>query len=221
MRHIPVCPPNPVSLFWPHPSKVSHAQAAPLTVGGLEAVHFLRQANVQSGESVLIVGAGGSIGTYALQLAIYLGARVIAVDSTEKLELLRSLGAANVLDYTQTDFTARSETYDVIVDAVGKNSLSRTVNCLNPNGRYLAVNPSFAVTLRGSRTLQDGKRVIVRKTGSRNEDVLYLTQLVQAGTLKTVIDRTYPLDQLAEAHRYVEAGHKKGNVVITVEGNAS
>jgi NADPH:quinone reductase-like Zn-dependent oxidoreductase len=205
------------------PSKMTYEEAAPLAVGGLEAVYFLRKANIQPGQKVLIYGAGGSIGTFAIQLARYFGAEVTAVDSTEKLDMLRSIGADHVIDYTKENFTKSGETYDVIFDVVGKSSFSRSVRALKPNGRYLLGNPPQLQRIRGRwLSRRSGKTVIPWASRTASEyakDAHFLTELIEAEKIKTVIDRCYPLEQTAEAHRFVETGHKKGHVVITVEQN--
>ena len=166
----------------------------------------------------MINGAGGSIGTFAVQLAKYFGAKVTAVDSTEKLDMLRSIGADQVIDYTQEDFTQSGQTYDVILDVVGKSSFSGSVRSLKQKGRYLLANPGLSHMVRGRWTsMTSSKNVIYGAAGQKSEDLVYLKELIEAGKVKTVIDRRYPLERTAEAHRYVETGHKKGNVVITVE----
>lgn len=205
------------------PSTMTYAEAATLAVGGLEAAHFLRKGNIQSGQKVLINGAGGSIGTFAIQLAKHFGAEVTGVDSTEKLDVMRSIGADRVIDYTQEDFTRSGETYDVIFDVIGKSSFSRSVKSLKPNGRYLLGNPGLSQQVRARWTLPDGKQVVswaARAASEITKDLDFLKALIEAGEIKSVIDRRYPLEQTADAHRYVEAGHKKGNVVITLEQNS-
>ncbi len=199
------------------PANMTYEEAAAVPVGGLEALHYLRKGNIQSGQKVLINGAGGSIGTFAVQLAKYFGAEVTGVDSTEKLDMLRSIGADQVIDYTQEDFTKSGETYDVIFDVVGKSSFSRSERSLKQNGRYLSANPGLSQMLRGPRTTKIGsKKLILGVAGEKAEDLFFLKELVEAGKIKSVIDSRYPLEQIVEAHRYVDKGHKKGNVVITV-----
>ena len=203
------------------PASMTYAEAACLPVGGLEAWRLLRRGNVQSGEKVLINGAGGSIGTFAVQIAKYFGAEVTGVDSTGKLDMLRSIGADHVIDYTREDFTKRGEMYDVIFDAIGKSSFSRSVSSLTANGRYLLGNPRLLHMVRGGWvSRRTGKSVIFGATGQTTEDLLSLRDLVEAGKIRSVIDRKYPLEQVVEAHRYVDLGEKKGNVVITVEQDA-
>jgi NADPH:quinone reductase-like Zn-dependent oxidoreductase len=139
------------------------------------------------------------------------------VDSAEKLDMLRSIGANHVIDYAQTDFTQNGQTYDVILDVVGKSSFSGSLNLLNPNGRFLIANPKLSQTLRGTRTVDaSGRKIIVGPANPNVEDLTYLAGLIEVGKIKVVIDKRYPLEQAAEAHRYVEAGHKKGNLILTV-----
>ena len=199
------------------PANVTYEEAAAVPVGGLEALHFLRQGHIQSGQKVLIHGAGGSIGTFAVQLAKSYGAEVTGVDSTGKLDMLRSIGADQVIDYTQADFTKSGETYDVIFDVVGKSSFSRSIRSLKTNGRYLLANAGLSQMVRGRWTsMISSKKVIVGAASEKTEDLNFLKELIEAGKIKSVIDRRYPLEQTAEAHRYIDTGHKKGNVVITV-----
>lgn len=178
------------------PVNMTCAEAAAVPIGGMAALFLLKRANIQRGQKVLIYGASGSVGTFAVQIARrHFEAEVTGVCSTSNCALVRSLGAGEVIDYTQEDFTQRGETYDVIFDAVGKLSPSRAKRSLKKNGNYLTVkSPTSEVT----------------------ENLLLLKELVEAGKIRAVIDRSYPLEQTAEAHRYVEKGHKKGNVVITL-----
>jgi NADPH:quinone reductase-like Zn-dependent oxidoreductase len=192
---------------WPHdavlagrPVNLTYEEAAAIPFGGLLALYYLRRAHVRSGQRVLIYGASGAVGTSAVQLARSFGADVTGVCSTANLELVSSLGAAHVLDYTREDFTQRGERYDVILDAVGRRksaqALRQSSQSLTPGGIALSVSD-------GSPKLQ-------------TTDLLLLKQLAEEGTLRPIIDRTYPLEQIVEAHRYVDAGHKRGNVVLTV-----
>ena len=205
------------------PSTISYEEAAALAVGGLDAVYFLRKGHIQRGHKVLITGAGGSIGTFAVQLAKYFGAEVTAVDSTGKLDMLRSIGADQVIDYTQADFTKSGETYDVIFDVVGKSSFTRSVRSLTHNGRYLLGNSRLSQRVRGQWTSRrSSKQVILwkaRTASEYTEDFKFLTELIEAGKIQSVIDRCSPSEQTAQAHRYVDTGQKNGNVVITVDQN--
>ena len=201
------------------PANLTYAEAAAVPVGGLEALHFVRKGDIQSGQKVLINGAGGSIGTMAVQLAKVRGAEVTAVDSKAKLDMLRSIGADHVIDYMQEDFTRGGQAYDVIIDVVGKSSFSRSLRSLKQNGRYLLVNPGLSHRLRARLTSTSGKQVIHGAGSQKAKDLLFLKDLIEAGKLKPVIDRRYRLEQMAEAHQYVDQGHKKGNVVITVDHN--
>ena len=199
------------------PVNMTYEEAAAVPTGGLEALHFLRKGNIQSQQKILIIGAGGSIGTFAVQLARYFGAEVTGVDSAGKLDMLRSIGAVHVIDYTQEDFTKSAETYDVIFDVMGKSSFSGSVSSLKQNGRFLLGNPGLSQMVRGRWTsIRSSKKVIIGAANQKTEDLLFLKELIEAGKIKSVIDRCYPLEQMAEAHRYVDKGHKKGNVVITV-----
>ncbi|RMD62121.1 NAD(P)-dependent alcohol dehydrogenase [Candidatus Parcubacteria bacterium] len=203
------------------PANLTFEEAAAIPVGGLNALHFLRKGNIQRGQKVLINGAAGSFGTLAVQLAKHFGAEVTGVDSTSKLDLLREIGADQVIDYTKEDFTERDETYDMILDMVCRIPLSRMMRSLKPNGRYLLTNPAgLFQMLRGLWISFTGsKKVILELAREKPEDLVFLKELVEAGMLRPVIDRCYPLEQTAEAHRYVETGQKRGNVVITLERN--
>ena len=199
------------------PVNMTYEEAAAVPTGGLEALHFLRKGNIQNGQKVLIIGAGGSIGTFAVQLARYFGAEVTGVDRPGKLDMLRSLGADHVIDYTKEDFTKSAETYDVIFDVMGKSSFSGSIRSLKQNGRYLLGNPGLSQMVRGRWTsMRSSKKVIMGAAIQKTEDLIFLKELIEAGKIKSVIDRRYPLEQIAEAHRYVDTGQKKGNVVITV-----
>ncbi len=198
------------------PANMTYEEAATVPFGGRDALHFLRKGNIQSGQKILINGAGGSIGAFAVQLAKYFGAEVTAVDSMGKLDMLRSIGADQVIDYTQEDFTKNGEIYDVIFDVVGTISFSRTEKSIKQNGTYLLANPRVPQMVGGLLTSRSGKKVVMQTAAGTTEDLVFLRELVEVGKIKSVIDRRYPLEQIAEAHRYVETGHKKGNVVITV-----
>jgi len=201
------------------PANMTYEEAATVPFGGRDALHFLRKANIQSGQKILINGAGGSIGTFAIQLAKYFGAEVTAMDSSEKLDMLYSIGADQVIDYTKEDFTERGEIYDVIFDVVGKISFSRSDKVLKQNGTYLLANPTSQI-VRGLWTrMTSNKKVIMETANGTTADLIFLRELIEAGKIKSVIDRSYTLEQIVEVHRYVETGQKKGNVVITVEHN--
>ncbi|MHA1239504.1 MAG: NAD(P)-dependent alcohol dehydrogenase [Promethearchaeota archaeon] len=199
------------------PANMTYDEAAAVPIGGDTALHYLRKGNIQSGQNILINGAGGSIGTMAVQLAKSFEAKVTAVDSTKKLDMLRSIGADKVIDYTQEDFTKNGETYDVIFDVVGKSSFSGCISSLKKNGFYLIANPKLSLIIRGIWTSKtSNKNVITGLPKQRIEDLIFLKELIEAEKLKSVIDRRYPLEQVAEAHSYVETGQKTGSVIITL-----
>jgi NADPH:quinone reductase-like Zn-dependent oxidoreductase len=206
------------------PVNMSYEEAASVPNGALTALPFLRDTGrIRSGQNVLIYGASGSVGAAAVQLAKCFGAEVTGVCSTTNLEWVKSLGADQVIDYTQEDFTENGQTYDLIFDTVGKLAFSRSKGSLTENGVYLTTVPMPGAALQVLWTsIAGGKKAKFAATGLRSaakktQDLLFLKELIEAGKIKAVIDRRYPLEQIAEAHRYVEKGHKKGNVVITVE----
>jgi NADPH2:quinone reductase len=201
------------------PANITFEEAASIPFGATTALYFLRNvAKLQRGQKVLIIGASGCTGVYAVQLARFYEAEVTGVCSTANVELVKSLGADKVIDYTQEDFTQNGETYDVIFDMVaGKASFARYKGSLKPNGLYLAGAGGLKEFAQMAWTaLTGGKKVIAGMAPDRREDLVFLKELLEAGKLKPVIDRRYPLEQTAEAHRYVDTGHKKGSVVITV-----
>lgn len=199
------------------PSNITHEEAAALPIGARTALHFLRKANIQPGQKVLVYGASGSVGTYAVQLAKYLGAEVTGVCSTANLELVKSLGADKVIDYTAEDFANNGETYDVIFEAVDKSSFSACLKALKKDGIYLNVTtPLPSIRMLWTKMMSNKKLMLGENPPESAEDLIFLKGLVEAGKLKAVIDRSYPLEQIIEAHRYVDKGHKRGNVVITV-----
>ena len=199
------------------PANLTYQQAAAVPFGGLEALHLLKQAQLKPGEKILVVGAGGTIGTNAVQLARHFGGEVTAVDRGEKLDMLRTLGAARVIDYTQEDYTQDGEHYDVIFDVIGKSPFSRCLDILNDRGRYLLAAPKISQLLRkGWISRSSSKRIITTSSTQTLADLRYLIDLLESGELKVIIDRTFPLEQAVEAHSYAESGGKKGNLVLTV-----
>ncbi len=200
------------------PANMTYEEAACVPYGGIMALSLLRKVDVKKGQNVLINGASGGIGSLAVQLAKYYGAEVTGVCSTPRLEYVKALGADKVIDYTKEDFTQSSETYDLIFDILGKSTFSRCRNSLKPNGRYLLASFKFGKILQMLGTSIIGsKKVICAMASEKQEDMVLLKELVETGEIKTIIDRTYPLEQAAEAHRYYEEGHAQGKVVITVE----
>jgi NADPH:quinone reductase-like Zn-dependent oxidoreductase len=196
---------------------MTYEEAAAVPVGGRTALYFLREANIQKGDKVLIYGASGSVGTFAVQLARHFGAEVTGVCSTTNLELVKSLGADQVIDYTKEDFTKNGETYDVIFDTVGKSSYSDSIRSLKDDGIYLHGVSAPGISMRMVWTsLTSDKKTIGGGPPREADDLVFLKELIEAGVIKPVIDKCYPLEQIVEAHRYVDTGRKKGNVVITV-----
>ena len=199
------------------PANLSYEEAAAVPYGGGEALQFLRRANVRSGQRLLVNGAGGSFGTFAVQLARILGAHVTAVDSAPKLEMLRAIGADRVIDYSQEDFTHSPETYDVIFDVVRNTPSARIVRSLTQNGCLLMANPGFLQIVRARWASRGSeKRVVLGASSGTSEDLAHLRDLVEAEKLRPVIDRRFPLEQMVEAHRYAESGQKLGNIVVIV-----
>ncbi|TRX60090.1 NAD(P)-dependent alcohol dehydrogenase [Fulvivirga sp. M361] len=206
------------------PVNMSYEEAATIPTAGINALHYLRKGNIQPGEKLLINGAAGCFGTYAIQIAKMMGAEVTGVDSTKKLKKLLSLGADHVIDYTQEDYTQNGQTYDVIFDVVGRGSVSKAMRSLKKNGRYVLSSPWVLQVVQGlwSERINNlpgrrtGKKFIFELASEKTEDLAYLKESVEAGKLKAVIDRTYSLKQTSDAHRYVETGEKIGNVVITI-----
>jgi len=201
----------------PKPTNLTYEEAAAVPTAGFEALHFLRKAEIQPGKKVMIVGAGGSIGTFAIQLARHFGAEVTGVDSTEKMDMLRSIGANHVIDYTQDDFTRNGESYDLIIDVVGRRGVPRRLKLLKSDGYYFLAYAGFSHILLSIWTsMTSSKKFKIEASSQKREDLIFLKELLESGKLKSIVDRSYPLEQIPEAHRYVESGLKKGNVVITV-----
>jgi NADPH:quinone reductase-like Zn-dependent oxidoreductase len=214
---LPERPTVMAGLMAKRPLNVTYEEAATVPFGGLEALHSLDRATIQREQKVLIVGAGGSIGTYSVQLAKHYGAEVTGVDSGGKLDMLRSIGADHVIDYTREDYTQNGQKYDVIIDTIGRSPFWGSVESLNEDGTYLNVNPKMSHRLQmGWNSGRSNKKLLSWEAGYTTENLLRLKELVEAGAIKPVIDRRYPMEQVAEAHRYVETDKKKGNVVITV-----
>jgi NADPH:quinone reductase-like Zn-dependent oxidoreductase len=199
------------------PGGLSFVEAAGITDGGLYALSPLRSANVKNGDAVLVYGASGAIGTAGVQLAKYFGAQVTAVTSTKNLELVKSLGPDHVIDYTKEDFTRNGQSYDVIFDAVGKHSFVRSRDSLKPGGRFLPTDGAGNLVRVLTTRFQD-KKVIFPSSRVTKKDLVFLKELIEAGKFRVVIDRTYALEDVVEAHRYVDTEQKVGNVILTVAG---
>ncbi|MGD9982216.1 MAG: NAD(P)-dependent alcohol dehydrogenase [Hyphomonadaceae bacterium] len=210
-----VCLPE-TGLVEKKPSNMTYDEAAAVMFGAISALHFLRAAKVGQGQNVLIYGASGSVGVFAVQLAKHFGARVTGVCSTGNLELVRSIGADAVIDYTREDFSATRPIYDVIVDTVGKSGFQRANRALKRGGAFAEVVFSGATPAWMWAALSGRARFVSGVAAARSGDQALLKRLIEAGEMRTVIDRRYPLEQIAEAHPLAESGHKKGHVVITM-----
>jgi NADPH:quinone reductase-like Zn-dependent oxidoreductase len=212
-----VCLPEDGSFTY-KPSSLTLEEAAAVPVGADTALFFLRtQGNIQSGQKVLIYGASSSVGSYAVQLGKYFGAHVTGVCSTANLDWVKDLGAGKVIDYKKTDLTLTGDTYDLIFDAVGKLSISKSMKALKEEGIFLDAVGMLRRSVQAKfATMGSKKRVLGNTATGKREDLIFLKELIKAGHLKPIIDRRYPLEEIAEAHRYVETGRKKGNVVITL-----
>ena len=199
------------------PNNLSFEQAAAVPLGGLNALHFMKAANIQKGEKILINGAGGSIGVFAVQIAKSMGAVVTSVDSAIKEKMLRRIGSDHFIDYSKEDFSENGQTYDVIFNMVANSSYSKCVNSLNPKGRFLMGNPRLSDMLRSvlTSTFTD-KTVIVAFAGEKVEELLALKNMIEEGKIKTIVDKIYPLEQAAEAHRRVETEQRLGAIVISM-----
>jgi NADPH:quinone reductase-like Zn-dependent oxidoreductase len=199
------------------PDRLTHTEAAVIPFGGTTALHFIKKARINSGQKVLINGASGAVGCTAVQLAKYFGANVTGVCSTANIDLVKSLGADKVIDYTKEDFTKTGEVYDIIFDTVNKISFSHALRSVNKNGLMILSAAGMSEMFQGLWTSKtSSKKVMTGIISHKAEDINFLKRLVEDGKLKPVIDKTYPLEQIAEAHAYVEKGHKKGNVAITL-----
>ncbi len=210
-----LCLPDDATVV-PKPDNLSFVEAAAVPLGGLNALHFIRRANLQPGESVLINGAGGSIGTFAIQIAKAMGATVTVVDHPIKADLLRSLGADHFIDYTREDFTATGQTYDVIFNMVAKNSYARSLACLKPKGRYLTANPKLSDLLRSRFTSRfTDKTAVVAFAGETPEELRTLKTMIEAGELRLIVDQTYPPEEAATAHHRVESEQRLGAIILT------
>jgi NADPH:quinone reductase-like Zn-dependent oxidoreductase len=200
------------------PENCSYAEAAALPVGGLEALHFMRKAQIKKGDKILINGSGGSIGTIAVQLSKFYGAIVHCVDSSDKLSMLKSIGADLVFDYETQDFTKNGEKYDIIFDVVGKSKYFSSMQSLKKNGKYLLGNPKlFHIVLGKLSSLVSRKSVISGAASHNIDDLKYLKELIEKNIIKVVVDKHFPLEKTKEAHYYVESGLKKGNIVIDID----
>lgn len=199
------------------PTNMTFEEAAVVPYGAIMALNLLKKVNLQQGQKILINGASGGIGSAAVQIAKYFGADVTGVCSTPRVEFVKSLGADKVVDYTKEDFTKNGETYDVIFDILGKSSFSRCENSLTQNGQYLLASFKLPQLLQMARTSLTGtKKVICALASESIKDLIFIKQLVEAGKIKTIIDKRYPFAQTAEAHRYMEEGRQQGTVVINV-----
>ena len=199
------------------PVNMTYAEAATVPYGALTALNLLRKVNIQPGQKILINGASGGIGSAAIQLAKYFDAEVTGVCGTPRLEFVKALGADKVIDYTKEDFTKNGETYDLIFDILGKSSFARCKSSLKPNGRYLLASFKMKQLFQMLWTSKmENRKVICALSSEKVEDLLFIKELVEAGKLKSIIDKRFPLEKTAEAHWYIETGNKKGNVVITV-----
>lgn len=199
------------------PANITHKEAAVIPFGGTTAMHFLKKANIQPGQKVLVYGASGAVGTAVVQIAKHLGAIVTAVCSRTNAALVKSLGADKVIDYNTTDFTNSNEVYDVIFDTVNKTSFSNNLKVLSKKGVLLLSAAEMPQMMRGMWTnMTGGRKVVTGVNGEKTEDMVFLAGLIEAGKMKAVIDRSYPLEEMVAAHTYIEQGHKKGNVAIEV-----
>lgn len=205
------------SLIAPKPDNMSYEEVATIPYGALTALNLLRKMDIKAGQKVLINGASGGIGSFAVQLAKSYGADVTGVCGSQRVDMVKALGADKVIDYTKEDFTQNGETYDLIFDVIRKSSFARVKNSLTQNGRYLLASFKMKQLFQMLWTSRfSKKKVVCAISGENLQDLLHIKDLIEDGTIKTVIDRCYPLEQTADAHRYIESGDKKGHVVVTV-----
>jgi len=217
---LPENPDDAQGTLAPKPTNLTYEEAAAVPTAAFEALYFLGKADIQPGKTVLIIGAGGSIGTFAVQLTRHFGAEVTGVDSTEKMDMLRSIGANHVIDFTKGDYTKNGETYDLIIDVVGRRGVSRRLKLLKPGGYYFLAYAGFShIFLSIWTSITSNKKLKIESASQKKDDLMFLKELIEAGRLKPILDRKYSMEQTAEAHRYVESGQKKGNVVISVDHN--
>lgn len=204
--------------FIKKPKSLSHCDAAATPIGAWNALHFIRLAKLKPGEKVLVFGAGGAIGTFAIQLAKLAGATVTAIDSKDKLSMLTQTGADFVIDYEEQDFTKSDLKYDVIFDVVGKSSFRKSLACLNAKGRYLLANVGFTPMIRGAWTSKTTDKTVISSMARETEsELIEITELLETGKIYPVIDRTFTLEEIPDAHRYIDSGKRKGNTVVVMQ----
>ncbi len=219
---LPADPGDAQGVLASKPINVTYEEAACIPTAGLEALHFFRSANIQSGKKVLIIGGGGSIGTFTIQLATLFGAQVTAVDITEKMEMMRALGAVRVIDYTKENYIKERETYDLIIDLVGRSSVRRRLKLLKSDGTYFIAFASLSHILLGKLiSLTSKKKIKVESSKQRKEDLEYLKDLIELSKINPVVGCSFPLEEMVAAHRFAESGQKIGNIVIKVEHSSS
>ena len=217
---LPAQPDDAQGVLTIKPEAIPYEAAATLPTAGFEALHYLRESNLQAGQQVLIIGAGGSIGTLAVQLAKYFGAEVTGVDSTQKQALIRALGADHAIDYTREDYVHSGKTYDLIIDVVGKHSVARRLGLLKTDGVYhLAFARLRHIPLSWWVSLTSARKLNLQPAAQKKEDLDFLAELLAEGKITSVIDKVFPLEEIVEAHRYSEAGGKQGNIAISVTGD--
>ena len=215
---LPGAPKDAQGTITAKPKNLSYAEAAAVPTAAFEALHYMNKANVQPGQKVLVVGGGGSIGSYSIQLAKNRGAEVTAVDSSEKQDMMRTIGADHVIDYTKQDITQTGESHDVIIDVVGRKLVRSRLELLKPGGYYfLAFTTPWDILLSKRAARKANKILVIQSSEQSRDDLLTLKELIEAGKLKPIIDKHYPLEEVPAAHRYHDSGQKKGNIVITLD----